>query len=577
MFELYKQAEASKNESICKQVAQIFKRLISIDQKPDITLTLVNDDHYKNFFSCLNYLDENVDIKLNLREFFEEKSKFNNFLKIDNAEIISNINNNYRIVFLKDYIFPTFLTDRQIEELNTFLFLHNNTIICHINSIMRTKMETIDLEIEQNPSASHDFFAELFSIFKSTFGDLKMNFIQNFIEFQFHYKVTSLLIKLAHLETSESDLSSSRDPLLTKRIQVCAEILSFLCRNSQKALIDIFSFKDVQGRTFIENLPLLIRLSSIDLYKEIIDIFQIQVGLKSDAGENSFQYFLLHLLIPGIGATIRRIHIENLMMENLKFIYFAVEVFVVFFSFQMSGVTETLLGNSFIDDICEVFVKARNKIQRLIFLKYLKESITNSTAPVQINWKRVFLCFWRSYMRNGRRRSNLIHSINLAILKKIGLTTNFGILKQFVKVTKKFPAEIEKEELLMAIHSKYEQIHSKMNDPELDLTSESETSMTQEKCKFKIQESFLESETKLRGDSILTKEPEKSFSTPKSIQDLIQRLREKDIKKTRDEIDLIDLKGNITIQAQTIKITLDENLLGKRSTMDGLADPKNDN
>ena len=283
LFQIYKTAEAKDETTVCRTVALILKLLISIDQKPDITLTLINERNYKDFFACLSYLDENSSIEFDLKSFFTSKARFNNFLQIDNSEILSNINNNFRIVFLKDFIFPTFLNDKQLDELNTFLLLHNNTIICHINSVMKTKMAKIDELVNEAPDDSFNFFNELFIIFKTTFVDLKMSFINNFIDLKFHLKLVALVRRL---------LVQQPNTLRDKKLQVCFEILFFLCRNSQKALVEIFEANEGESALFLEYIPSLLPLTSIDLYKDLLDIFGLQSAIKTESSEGQFKEFL---------------------------------------------------------------------------------------------------------------------------------------------------------------------------------------------------------------------------------------------------------------------------------------------
>lgn len=549
-------------------LATIFKRLISIDQKPDITLTLINDEHYQDFFGCLSHLEENKDISFNLKKFFGELSCFNNYLDIDNVEIISNINNNFRIIFLKDYIFPTFLTDRQIEELNTFLFLHNNTIICHINTIMRTKMNDIDQKIDLNPFSSHDFFNELFVIFKTTFGDLKMNFVQNFLDLHFHFKIVDLLRK--NIRIAAEDPFSAKKGLVTAKIQVCVEVISFLCRNSQRALIEIFSASTTEFPPFLEDLPLLLETTSINLYKEILDIFLVQSVARNDAPDSQFRVFALEKVIPFLANSVKRMAAEKSLSGHLRFVFFAVELFNTFHTFKVPSISEALAKNSFLDLICDLFSHPKKKITRMIFLKYLKETlIQNASCPSLVNWKRVFICFWSCYLRNYKRRCNLLHSLCLSIFRQVSESENFKLVKQFVKTAKKFSVETQNEDLLRVVFEKYEQLKSKIMDPELDLTSESENSFTNEKCKFKVKETFLENETKLWHAKSNEKDGKEHvlFSTPKDIQDLFRRIGSGE-KKVRDEMDLTRVIAQPAVNASVMKITLDENLLGKRANLE---------
>ncbi len=51
---------------------------------PDIILVMLNNNHYKDFFSCMSLLEENRSLKLNMEQFFAEQAHFNNIFQIDN-------------------------------------------------------------------------------------------------------------------------------------------------------------------------------------------------------------------------------------------------------------------------------------------------------------------------------------------------------------------------------------------------------------------------------------------------------------------------------------------------------------
>jgi len=176
-------------------VGQIFKKLISIDQKPDITLNLLSSAHFRDLFTCLAYLDENQAIEMDIDAFFERQSRFNNYLGLSSPEVIDNINNNFRISLLRDFVIPNFLSESQINEMNTFVLLHNNTILCHIDSVMGERMANLDKLIDEKPRESLEFFTELFGMLRGSFTDLKANFSQNFLRHGIHEKVLAVLLR----------------------------------------------------------------------------------------------------------------------------------------------------------------------------------------------------------------------------------------------------------------------------------------------------------------------------------------------------------------------------------------------
>ena len=80
---MFREAEVKADKETCKLVGEIFKRLISIDPKPDIILILVNNQNNKDFFTCLTYLEENNSLDFDIEDFIKNKAKFNNLLQIE--------------------------------------------------------------------------------------------------------------------------------------------------------------------------------------------------------------------------------------------------------------------------------------------------------------------------------------------------------------------------------------------------------------------------------------------------------------------------------------------------------------
>lgn len=615
LFAIYRAANARGDQAVCQLVARFFKRLISICQNPDIILILVSDTYFQDFFSCLAYLEENASIGSSFRRYFSEHSRFNNYLDIDNPEILSNINNNFRITFLKEFIFPTFLTDRQIEELNTFLFLHNNTIVCHINSIMAAKMARLDAMIERDPAASHEFFNELFFIFKGTIPGLKTTFIQRFIELDLHAKVAGLLEKAA-LELTRTDateerqgglgrppigreagsgdlqamfarlpepvvglagesvaLSSSNEtpkPPREKVVSVCLEILSFLSKNSQKAFFKVLGLPLAFCPRFLELIPRLIGIGPTDFYKEFLDLFACHTMNKTEEPEPDFQDFILKSVIPFMAGCVSREALRPPLgeAEHRKTLYFVVELFNIFFQYQTPALCEALVANSVLREVSEALKKTKNKSKLLVLLRYVKESVAfpNDALPPK-EWRKAFGCLWSCYLSYGRRRTNQLHSMALLIFEKVRVSESMRVVKQFVKVVRKHPAEVQSEEVLEKIVGRFEKLKSSLHAADLDLTSESETSLTQEKCKKRISDSFLEAPFYVAMEMQKTGKDSPTFLTPKDpMQELLGRSSNKG-RTTRDEIDIVRVT-RWAEEEREVKLAIDDKLLAKRPSPD---------
>ncbi len=81
---MYQECKKADDIASCQLVGNIFKRLLAIVPMPDIILVMLNNNHYKDFFSCMSLLEENRSLKLNMEQFFAEQAHFNNIFQIDN-------------------------------------------------------------------------------------------------------------------------------------------------------------------------------------------------------------------------------------------------------------------------------------------------------------------------------------------------------------------------------------------------------------------------------------------------------------------------------------------------------------
>lgn len=624
LFEVFRAAHASGDADTCRQVARFFKRLISVGQIPDITLNLISDGHYQDFFVCLGYLEENADISSGFRRYFSEQSKFNNFLGISNPEILENINNNFRIIFLKDFIFPTFLTDRQIEELNTFLFLHNNTIACHINSIVAEKMRDIDAMIERDPVVAHDFFGELFYIFKVTIHGLKVTFIQRFVEAGLHLKVVALMARMtarllensagalkilktisgyghgsprAHgMHVAGREVGRSPDRNLSHRLgdpaellevsvdsgpfssslempihhqlrilSVCLEIISFLVRNSQKAFLALLEAPP-ESPSFLQLMPDLLSLPGEEFYREFLELFISQNLSKPDDADPQFPAIVARVVVPFFAGLAQKKATESAeeQRSSRKATLFVVELFNSLYQYQSPELSEALTRHSVLPAVSDLLLKTKKKGCLLPLLRYVKESIVKDDPGVsRHDWKKAFRGLWEAYVRHGRKRANQLNAMSLLIFKHVKSSKNFRLLKQFAKAGRKYPPDAHEEPILQEIFSKFDDMRVKLQGPELELTSESEASLTTEKVRQRVSESFLERE----GDG--AKGEPVGFSTPKGLQELFRKLGRRDPEESQPVVRVLKKAGEESPKPPpTISFNFDDGLLGKRPDLD---------
>jgi len=421
--------------------------LISIDQKPDITLNLLRDDHYLDLFTCLNYLEENQCLMFDLESFFLQESRFNNYLELTNQEVINNINNNFRINFLKEFVFPTFLSDKQLDELTTFLTLHNNTIICHIDSIMNEKMNNLHIKIEESPQQSLDFFTELFCVFRSSFNDLKNNFSKNFINNKLYENILKTLIK--NIPLRQHNPSETRFVTI---IQVCNEIIGFLCRNYQKAIIKVFKFK-ASDKHFYEFLLEWISASSDDFVHQILDLFRIQPSAKNESIDDDCLDFFIDDLVDFLAASVKRIVREQQILQKIKFVDFVIELFILFFGFQSKRLNDVLINHNFLDEISPIYSITKHKLKSVRYLKYLKEIICNyyEERLQRFDFKKVLTNFYSFFNSIPNGKDNMLRSLSLVIVKQIQGHQNTKFLECFVEIINSNNTSIPKNEYLEEI------------------------------------------------------------------------------------------------------------------------------
>ena len=206
-----------------------------------------------------------------------------------------------------------------------------------------------------------------------------------------------------------------------------------------------------------------------------------------------------------------------------------------------------------------------------------------SNGDKNVSFKKAFYRFWEIFVRNSKQQDNLLQGISLTVVKTIGELSEALVLKSFVKIVRKNKDMIRREPILGQLMARYDSLRMKNKDAEFNLTSESENSMTHEtlnKSHFKIKESFLEDG--VEGE--VQENEKKKFEQPQNpdrktkesdssaIKSLVEKLK-KNKEKFSDEHTLMGLhrveRGrSLPSSPSQLGITFDENLLGKRESMD---------
>lgn len=558
LFEIFRRMNLTKNTNKCKILAQIFRKLISIDQKPDITLNLINDAHFYDLICCLGYLDENCHLTKDLESILKFNLKFNNFLNLTNQEVIDNINNNYRIAFLKDFVHPSFFSDRQLEELNTFIVLHNNSIVCHIDSIMKEKMDDLNLKIEENPKESLNFFTELFSILRSTFMDLKISFAQSFIKNAIHQKVISILLISLKAQKQHS-FSIQQKTEINLIIQVCTEIIVFLCKNYPRAIISLFEFRN-DNQSLSHLFDNFTEFLDDEMSSRILECFRIFPYIRNEPIDEDCLDFFIDFLIPFLSQKIKNICIENRFLKEIKFIEFCLDLFVIFFNFQSNRLSDCLCAFHFLNETSVFFSEVKNKRSILKYLKYLKESINivHRFENKTFEHERIFESFWKIQSIICLKRENMLYSIFLAIINCIGGLKNQKLIDIFITFSK---------HKKMAFFSKESQIQQMIDQLEDFSKNNSDTNV------FPKMENKLVFEKKnLTGVKMnnLDDNFENYFLSPEKIAEKGQFFIDvKQVGQTKDEGDRQN-ENNSTIDRKKGKV--EENLLrSNKSTVEEMS------
>ena len=305
MFRIFDKAKIEGNIEVLKKLAIVLKKISLLDCKPDILLHLVQDNNYKKFFECLQVLESQNETSKSYLDIFESQVNFNNIFNINDQIIIDTINIQYRIMFLSEYVFSDVFSNLQLSEINTYLSLHGNTVICYFMKFMGTLFEALpELLVNETRSISN-FFHELFMILKLSMNDLKETFCKVFIEYKFHLTILDVLLSQIDMIETEGPNVEANFVILT-----CLEILTFVIKNQTSIISTIFWEKLNHAQCLMDRLPLLVLNSNINIVDLLLDILQINFMMKLEVPPDFIQ-FISHQLIPTLSKKIRQMSLES--------------------------------------------------------------------------------------------------------------------------------------------------------------------------------------------------------------------------------------------------------------------------
>lgn len=276
-----------------------------MDCKPDILLHLVQDNNYKKFFECLQLLETQGEKTRDYLDIFESQVTFNNIFNIKDQIIIDTINIQYRIMFLSEFVFSDVFSNLQLSEINTYLSLHGNTVICYFMKYMSTLFLGLDNLLIDHTRSISAFFHELFMILKLSMNDLKETFCKVFVEFQFHLLVLNVL--LSQVERIEAE---GPDNEVNFIILTCLEILTFVIKNQTSIISIVFWEKLGHAQCLMDKLPLLVLSSNINIVDLLLDILQTNFMMKVEVPPD-FVQFISNQLIPTLSKKARQMSLES--------------------------------------------------------------------------------------------------------------------------------------------------------------------------------------------------------------------------------------------------------------------------
>lgn len=195
-----------------EELGEIFKFFVFLSDM-DIMTNMISDENHLMFFTCLNYLTENKNKNLDFEQFFRKKAAMINVLNIKKEEIIVVINNRFRLIFLKDFVFSVSLNEEILQHYNIFLIMNGTTVISYLIESMDVLFSNLDELITRNVDQMTNFFGEFFGTIKHhfiQFEELKIKFSNQMMVLGMWKKLSALILRnLGQMEKLSQYLDSA--------------------------------------------------------------------------------------------------------------------------------------------------------------------------------------------------------------------------------------------------------------------------------------------------------------------------------------------------------------------------------
>jgi hypothetical protein len=247
------------------------------------------------------------------------------------------------------------------------------------------------------------------------------------------------------LECAPDELPATPSPERGRLIvQVCGEIVCFLCRSFPKALVKILSYK-WQSQALLSLLPEWISTAAGSFPHQVLDLFRIQPVNKIETlDEDCIDYFIDDLL-PFLSQKVHEKCGKPASEKDLKFIDFCIELYLLFFSFSVPRLNQAMLRLNFLAEVAATHSANCPKSRILRYLKLVKEHIRHCESPEQTSFDLEGLLrgYVDQFLVCGGHRNNILKALVLGILKTIADSPNRQLSAIILKiVSQKSPKEL---------------------------------------------------------------------------------------------------------------------------------------
>jgi len=148
----------------------IFKHIILICDQPALEF-LVSDQIYLITFGALEHDYDSISSHkfIRHRQFFNEKLKFKNPFKIEDAKILEKIHINYRLIYLRDIAIGRFIEESTMKTISIITNSNFGDIISYIANnkyVLKNVVEKLNSNDLNNKIEAVEFVVEAINICK---------------------------------------------------------------------------------------------------------------------------------------------------------------------------------------------------------------------------------------------------------------------------------------------------------------------------------------------------------------------------------------------------------------------------